>query len=243
MKALPSNSEKGPSGPAKLTVSGKKLTAVMLDQNGLETRQQYVFDVNDAPGLNGKVAPGKYFIGLSLDTTKIYNLRPLTGMFVCEFVKFASGGQNQPPMPKHVTGTRANERGSYEVDEQTFLGIAKVIEGPMAGLEIAMPFLYSRPNGTGFSEDEEGNLALRGTGKRAQMLSSFLEATGAWDHIFPFSENVLPALEAYLQKSGKPFIIILSKGWPDAYSEAGGFASKKAPAKKVAAKKAATKKK
>ena len=235
MKLLPTVRERGPSGPAKLTVNGKKLLITMLDANGNETRQAYQFSTDDLPTKDKKVPTGKYFVSLSQDTTKIYQIRPLGGMFVCRFTRFA-GPEGQLPVPKHVTGTRTSAKGSYTVDELTCLALAEIIDGPYAGMEIPLPLLYARGE-SGFVEDEDGRLSVRGGGKRIEMLVGFLEATGAWSTSFAWSENVLPAIQAELQKNGKPFVVVLNKGWPDAYSEAPEVGKSKPAAKKTGKKK------
>ena len=138
MKLLPSTRERGPSGAAKLTVNGKKLLITMLDSTGAETRQTFQFTTDDLP-IDVKVPSGKYFVSLSADTTKLYQIRPLSGMFVCRFTRFA-GPEGQLPVPKHVTGTRQSAKGSYQVDELTFLALAEIVEGPYAGMELPLPF-------------------------------------------------------------------------------------------------------
>lgn len=245
MKALSSPKERGPSGPAKVTVAGKRVTVTMLDANGQETFQTYSFPVEEMPH---KVPTGKYFVSISTDGTKFYQVRPLSGMYICEVKGIGNSGNaargQAPslPIPKHVTGERQGPNGPYPVDEQTFLVVASIVEGPFEGIEIPCPFLYFRKSktgtgGSGFVEDEEGNVAVRGSGKAIEKLVSFLEATNLWDHEFHYSDNILPALEAALKKAGS-FVIILSKGWPDTYSP-----SPKKLTRKVAAKKTAKKKK
>lgn len=242
MKALSSTRERGPSGPAKVAIAGKKVTVTMLDTNGQETFQTFSFPIEELPF---NVGSGKYFVSLSLDGTKFYTVRPLAGMFVCKAERCASaptqGGGFSVPIPKHVQGERQSAKGSYTVDEQTFTVICKVTEGAYEGMEIPLPFLYFRKSqsgggGSGFTDDGEGNVAVRGSGKRIEVLVSFLESTGIWDTQISYSENILPSLDVAF-KSSKPFVVILNKGWPDAYSPA-----PEAPAKrKVAAKKTASK--
>lgn len=209
MEYLPAERRRGPSGEAKV-LFGKRITVTMKD-TGL-TRE---LDVPDF--LEGKKLPsGNYFVSLSADETKLYAVRPLNETVVVKFVRWA-GRENQVPTPKYVTGVRERADGTkYPVDEMTCTAICVITRGPLADIEIVVPFLYSRKD-SGFVEDK-GNVSYRGGGKKGEMMVSFLEATGVFQKTIPFSDNLLPILAKLILEEDREFMVVLRAGWPDSIS-------------------------
>jgi hypothetical protein len=63
-----------------------------------------------------------------------------------------------------------------------------------------------------FGKDEDGNLAVSGSGSGSDNLFDFLNATGVSGHVLPYSENPLPAIEKIAQEEGKTFKVVVNKG-------------------------------
>lgn len=233
MKMVKSDPVFGPMGSAEIEIIGRQLQVVMDETHevvNLSTDQL-------PPDVDLKKLPTnkKYNVMVSGDRTKLTGFRPFAGSFVCLFTDIKKK-PGQPPIhefPRNREGKSAT--GPYSKDWHEFTANCRVAEAPYTGLIIPVKLRYY------FGMGEDGNAVIAGEGKHSQYLARFLEvATGDLESIkIPFSDNILPQLERYLQEQQRPFMVIMANGWPDSFGDvpAGYFK----PVKKTAAKKAAKK--
>src|SRR3990167_3810439 len=98
MKVIPVPVVFGPSGAASVRLT-KTSVAVIFSESG----EQYMFP-RDVVTLPSFISSGKWFVSVSADGTKIYDVRPLAGTFPMVFTKFKSGQDGVPspiPVEKH----------------------------------------------------------------------------------------------------------------------------------------------
>lgn len=235
MKYVPNEPNFGPSGPASINVIGKQLQIIFDEKNEVVN---VLTDTLPPDVLVNKLPKNKkYFVSVSGQRDKITALRPWEGSFICEFIDFKKK-PGQPPIhefPRNRVGQGPN--GPYPKDWHEFTANVRITEAPYTGLVVGIKLRYY------FGMDaEEGLAVISGEGKHAQYLGRFIEVNvGDLEKVrIPFSDNILPQLEALLQKERRAFLLIMSKGWPDSFGEAPAAynkAAKKTAVKKVAAKK------
>lgn len=221
MKYVEQEFARGPQGNAFVRSVQDFIQIQMLNKAGQPEGRVYQFSKND---METKTFPdGNYSVSISSQGDRLYGIRPLNGSYAARFKRF-TGKEGQLPTPKHVTGTRHDPKKNvdYPVDELTFSAIAVIENGPYKGMELLLPFLYAR-KGSGFVDDGQGGLNYKGGGDKGKLLVTFLEAAGVWSKPLPFSDNVLPMLEAELQRVNKTFMVVIQNGWPVAFSEMPDF--------------------
>lgn len=215
MKYIEQERRRGPQGAALVLTVNNALRIQFLDEWGQANGHTYQFTTDAVPY---SVPDGNYQVSISAEGDRLYGIRPLNGTVVARFVKIAAK-EGALPVPKRVQGTRTKKDGTtYPVDELTFNVIAKIDVGQFKGMELVFPFLYAR-KGSGFVDDGNGMLAYRGGGNKGEQLVQFLEAAGVWKKTLPFSDNVLPMLEAELKAADKPFMVVLRNGWPSSFGD------------------------
>lgn len=127
---------------------------------------------------------------------------PASGEFDAKLDKF-NAPEGQEPVAETKPGRKAGT--SYK----TFGVLIEITSGVWKGAK----YYYSLyPN---FAADEDGNLAVSGTGSGSDALFDFMEATGVAEQTFPFSENPLPAIQRLAKELDRQFRIIVAKGWID----------------------------
>lgn len=236
MKYVPNEPNFGPSGPASINVIGKQLQIIFDEKNEVVN---LLTDVLPPEVLVNKLPKNKkYFVSVSGQRDKLTAFRPWEGSFICEFVDFKKK-PGQPPIheyPRNRQGMTQDGR-PYSKDWHEFSANVRIVEPPYTGLMISVKLRYY------FGIDpEEGLAVITGEGKHAQYLGRFIEVNvGDLEKVrIPFTDNILPQLEQLLQKERHPFLVIMSKGWPDSFGEAPAAYRKAA---KPAAKKAVKAKK
>ena len=126
---------------------------------------------------------------------------PASGEFDAKLDKFVAKEGEQP-----VPETRKGKKGK---DYQTFAVLIQITTGPWKG---ANYFYQMYPN---FGKDEDGNLAISGSGSGSDALFDFMEAVGVVNYTIPFSENPLPEIQKLALEENRDFRIIVAKGWID----------------------------
>lgn len=243
MKAIASDVKFGPSGEASIAVIGQQLQIVFTDSNEIVNLPVTVLPPH-VPSAKKLPANKKYFVSVNGKRDSLSMFNPWTGSVITKFIGFKKARNAPipiPEQPREREGIDSRSGQSYQKDWLEFTAICEIIDAPYAGLEVRVKLRFY------FGEDDEGMLGIRGTGKWSVKLTRFLEVIlGDIEKVrVPWSDNPLPNLEALLLDKGKPFTIVMAKGWAEAFGETTGNVGKKsgkASAKK-AAKKAAPKKK
>lgn len=228
MKYVEQEFEKGPKGPALVQTVNNTVQIQMLDEYQRPSGRVYQFSKSDLA--LGNFPDGNYSVSISGQGDRLYGIRPLNGSYAVRYTSMA-GKEGQLPMPKHFVGMRKDRKKGtdYPVDEMTFNAIAVIESGPYKGMELVLPFLYSR-KGSGFVDDGQGGLNYRGGGDKGKLLVTFLEAGGVWGRTLPFSDNVLPMLDSELKNANKQFMAVIQNGWPVAFSDMPDFSQFQNPA-------------
>lgn len=231
MRMIPNETKRGPSGAADVIFTAKKVRVTFTDGNF--SGQTFEFDPKKVPV---KVQSGEYSVRLNPDGSEVYGISPLNATVVVVFDRFAAP-ENQPPVPKHKTGTRNGKNGPYPFDEFTCTALGTIVAPKeYKGMTIAMPFVYP------FVADDDGYAVIKGTGNKQQQWNDFLRVANGGDFMIKFSDNLLPLIQTSLQKKKRQFIVVVKGGWPDSYSDPIGGTIRKTPASKKATTKSKAKK-
>lgn len=244
MEMMPTAPNYGPAGEANIAVLGQQLQIVFKGSNTVVNVPVTLLP----PSVVAKKLPANksYRVSINGKYDKLTMFNPWAGTFVAKFIGFKRGNNQPIPTPQYPRErTGKNEDGTtYPKDWLEFNAVVELIEAPYAGLQLSVKLRYY------FTLGSDGKrAAVSGTGKHSVKLNRFLEVImgDASDVNVPFSDNVLPALEALLLEKGHPFTVVIANGWADAFGEAAASYWKKSgskpAAKKATAKKAAPKKK
>lgn len=238
MEFIPTEANFGPSGEAQINVLGQQLQIVFTGNNEIVNLPISVLPPN-VPSAKKLPANKKYFVSVNGKRDGLSMFVPMTGSVVVKFIGFKKA-RNQPialpQRPRKDVGV--NKDGTtYPKDWLEFTAVCEVIDAPYTGLEIGVKLRYY------FGEGANGLAGIRGQGKHSLKLARFLEVVMGDASLVkvPFSDNILPALEALLLDHGRPFMIVMANGFADAFGEAAASYLKKSSGKKVAAKKTAKK--
>jgi len=147
---------------------------------------------------DGKI---KVSVTMNKDGNKILFAVPASGEYEAKFDKMVAAEGQEP-----VAETKQGKKGK---PYKQFAVLIEVLDKRWSGARYWYP-MY--PN---FGQDEDGNLAVAGSGSGSDALFDFLEATGVSQHLIPFSENPLPEIQRIAQAEEKTFKIIVNKGWID----------------------------
>jgi hypothetical protein len=158
-----------------------------------------IFDKENCPPT---IRAGEYMVNFTDD--KIRSIYPVDVIAKVRFIEFMHR-QDTPPSPMQHTG----KFGPY----MSCTVLCKIIEGEYKGMEIPAFMSYL------FAEGDDGNAVLSGGGKNADLLQSFLEATGVWETSFKFTDNLLPQLQKNILKKGLVFRLLLKDGRIGKFSE------------------------
>ncbi len=222
----------GPQGPSKVTL-GNKIVRIQMNGEVYELEKD-AWDV--------MYSAGEYDILLSKDLTKIVSLRPPSpGTHIVKFFNFGNR-INEIPEPKIQRGgpRKSPNGGTYIAnDKLVFTANLEIVEGSQYdGLRLSDIQTYGFEPVPG-----SGETMITMDGKRdLERFETFMRAQGInlADLVIPFSPNILPWLEKYLQENAKPFMVTTNdKGFIDTRSTipAHLLPKDKKPAKKVSKKK------
>lgn len=189
----------GPQGNAKITM-GNKVVRVQLNGEVYELPK----DAWDAKRPNGD-----YNVTLSKNFDKILSVRPVSpGTHIVQFKEFGNR-TNEIPLPKiQRGGPRRNKNGGTYVapDKLVFSAALEIAEGSQYdGLVIfdSLTYGFEPEPGTG-----DALISMEGQ-KDLERFESFMRVQGVdlASLVIPYSPNVLPWLESYMQNNTKPFMI------------------------------------
>lgn len=240
MKMVKGEPNFGPSGAATIKVVGKQLQVIFDEGNEVVNLNVDLLP----PEVDAKKLPTnkKYSVMVDAARSKLTGFRPFAGSYIAEFVELKKK-PGQPPIheyPRKREGMTKDGR-PYPKDWHEFKANVRLVEAPFTGLIVPITLRYY------FGMDsEDGSVIIAGEGQHSQYLARFIEVNvGDLEKVkIPFSDNILPQLEALLLREKRPFLLVMNNGFADSFGEAPAAyrkAAKKAPAKK-AVKKAATKK-
>lgn len=200
---------KGPRGEAKVRVGNGKVQITFK-----EDQQQFTFPKSELPD---SVKPGSFYVSLSGEG-EFLSMRPLNAIVKAKFSNFVSQEGELPTPQEYKGGTARRRDGStFSYDAYlAFIAVCKILDEEYRDMTVPVFLRYL------FVDDGEGNIAIKGGGKNADMLESFLEATGIYDLEMKFSENVLPRLQKNIMKKSQAFQIMLKGGNADSFLELPG---------------------
>jgi len=215
----------------------------------IESEEGKIYEIAHDKVAEGVVVANGSDISFSLSTNGdwLYNLRPANGSFFAKFVGFTKKKDDPIPVPKLAKGgprTSRDGKSYFVPDRWQFTAIHEIINGNFAGAQYVQSLDYA------FREADNGNTILVVSGGRTQRVEKFLDVvSGGSNYDIPYSDNILPDLEAILLKKGAVYQIIVEKGWvnginllPEGITKEMLTAAKK-PAAKSTTKKATSKKK
>jgi hypothetical protein len=218
----------GPSGPATIKVTPKVIEVKM---DGNKYLEPFRFD---RASYKGVVVAGHGYARISSDTEVLYGLRPLTGNYFVKFKEF-SHKKEEAPLPRTMKERVGVTNGKpWKIEEHIeFTALVTITQGEWEGAELPINLWYHfrEYQSTGLTEQ------IIGRSKSKVLLDNFL-INGGIDmdtDTLPWSENVLPELQARLKKASAEFLVNLNaKGYIETISPAPSMGS---PKKKKAAKK------
>lgn len=164
----------------------------------LEDGEWIVLNKADCPQV---VVNGDFYVTLSEDKQKMFSLKPIEGLFVCQVSRF-SAKPGEPPVPKTFQG----DKWSY----QYFVVMLQIIEGNLKGIEIPYSLRY-------YFADVDGEVGLSHPGSKYHpLLAEFLEITGVWEKgPIKYQDNILPVLEKRILAQRRKFNVLVKDGWVD----------------------------
>lgn len=163
-------------------------------------------------------APNMFF-KLSSDDNFLYNLHPygewkdMDDNYDTIFTVHITGMPRKKDAPDPMFWTRQGRLapwGKWQPEALMFTIFTQILEPKKyKGLQIPGTFLY------GFDRDELGNMKVVGIGTDATKLEALMNL-GGFDWIedeIPYSNNVLPDLEALFLDRDRPFVVRMRKGY------------------------------
>jgi len=155
--------------------------------------------------------PGKWQVNISARGDRWQGISPITGSFKVEFVKFVGRGKpGEPPKPIYDPGgPKQGPNGEFNADPSfSMMAVYRIVDGPNKGMEIIhfLPYIYEE-------DDTDGQAMHYGTKTQNDKVEQFESAWGltAKDKL-PFSDNLLPALQALFLKRSNTAEVVLVDG-------------------------------
>jgi len=206
MKRIQSGT-KGPRGEAKVRVGNGQVQIIFKDDKDTP----YRFKKADLPQT---AKPGTFYVSLSGEG-EFLSMRPMNAIVRAKFTNFVAE-EGEVPSPQEYKGGTARRKDGTSFSYDPYLATIAILEiTDKEYKEMTIPVFLRYL----FVDDGEGNIAIKGGGKNADLLESFLEVTGVYDIEIPFSENVLPRLQKHLLKKGAEFQVMLKNGNCDSFLE------------------------
>ncbi len=140
---------------------------------------------------------------LDASNSRVMSVNPLSGEFVVRFVGF-----------KKVNDVAVMEtkQGRGGKPYRSFTPFLEVMEGRWKGCRF-IGTLYDN-----FGKDpEDGMTTILGSGTGSDNLADFMDCLGYEYWTKPYSENPLPAIEAFTTQSPRQFKIMVVNGWVSNY--------------------------
>lgn len=198
-KVLQGQFKRGDSGVATVKMNPEKTKVKVI----FEDTDKEVITKDFPKGIR----PGKWFITLDSENKKIFNYRPVNGMFIGKVQKFVAR-EGETPTPQ----THIGKDWSY----QFFVVMIEITQGENKGILIPCMLRYHFAEA---QEDEKSVVAFsHPKSKYTPMLIEFCEVTGVWEKgVMPFKDNVLPYIEKRVLHMAKEFQFVMKAGWVDSF--------------------------
>ena len=193
----------GPQGKANVSLLPNRMVQVVIED------QVYNVPLEGCPS---PVIEGEMLVSLSRDLSKMFSCRPFTGTFFAKFTGFSKKDDAHAPEPYlKKGGMRTNRRGQkyFVEDALKFTAQFMVVNGQTRGVVYPYPMFYV------FQQYENTGETMLIGGKARAVVEEFLTLNGLdliTDSI-PWSNNVLPWLEATLLQRNKFVTLTINNGW------------------------------
>lgn len=205
---------RGPKGKAKVEVKNDKVR-VHLQEIGKDgeiiSHEPFVLDKENCPE---SVRPGIWFVGMSEDMTKMYQIHPYSGMFEGH-VKGFSAAKDKTPSPKVIPGKFGDYAVFYtliEIDSPEANGMVLSYQLPYNFIEMEQEVKSEVKKVVGFSHPKSAFTVN---------LIEFLDTVGAWERgPMAYSDNILPKLEKRILEQAKHFKFVVKNGYIDTIYDA-----------------------
>jgi hypothetical protein len=221
----------GPRGVAVVKILNSKIRITYRESGDV-----YELDKNTGGWPKGK-PEGEYTVNLTKEGDKILGLAPTpSATYVVTFNRFTNRTE-EIPAPRIQRGgqrTRKSDGQAYFQPDKLVFGALVTVQQDghrFDGLDILLnlPYCFEQYPGT-------NEVLLSTTSKRdLEQIESFLRSAGLdfANVSIPFSSNVLPWLESYLQTNGRMFMVTLNgDGWVDSMAELPAHLAPKKKSKK-----------
>jgi len=198
---------KGPKGEARIRVGNGQVQITFKDDQS----NPLLFKKSDVPEY---VKAGQFYVSMSGDK-EILSVRPINAIENARFAHFVAE-EGEVPVPKEYPGGTARRKDgtTFAYDAyRAFIAILEITNNEYKGMTIPVFLRYL------FVDDGEGNIAIKGSGKNAELVENFLEVSGVYDQDIPYSDNVLPKLQKVLLKRRAEFQVMLKAGNVDSFME------------------------
>lgn len=204
MKRIKSNNR---SGIAKVRI-GEKTAEIIFKDNPDDVVKLLRKDV---PKTVGK---GEYFVVLNSDEDEVLSIRPANAICKAKFRAFAAKEGEVPAPRQHPGGTGTKKDGS-KYNYEPYLAFSAILDllGDHAGQDIAVYLRYL------FINDGDGGTAIKGGGRNADVLESFLAVTGLMDDEIKFRDNLLPSMQKKILQKNRTFQVMIKAGYVDSFLE------------------------
>lgn len=197
---------KGKQGEAKISIGNGKVSVLFKDDD-----EPYLFKKSEVPEF---VKAGKLFVALTSDETEILSVRPINALVKAKFLHFATQNEDEPPAPVEKQGGTATRKDGTKFSYDPYLAfmpVLKIVSPEYEGMTVPCFMRYL------FVDDGDGGVAIKGGGKNADLLESFLDVTGVLDKEIPYSDNILPKLQKLILRQGNTFMVMLKGGYVDSF--------------------------
>lgn len=199
----------GPRGKAKVQVKGDRVRVLLheVTKDNEEIEHEAILNKEDCPE---QVKPGMWYVSLSSDKKKMYNLHPINGMFTVHVLKFTAKKDEQPAPRVHT--------GSQYGDWYSFTPILEFLDEDVKGMTVGYDLPY---NFTPVEEEVKGEKnkvvgISHPKSKYTEKLTDFLEVTGVWEAgPMKWLDNLCPKLEQRMLRKDAHFKIIMKNGFVD----------------------------
>lgn len=168
----------------------------------------YILNKEDCPDC---VQNGTFLVDLSSDGKKMYNIRPVKGVFDLKVKEFVHA-KDKEPMPKVKEGGGDKGKYSYMKFTVTMEIVAGKFKGMLVPCSLPYNFQEAKEEVPGKGLQSVVEISHPGS-KYTKLLIDFLTVTGTIDQVMPYRENILPMLQKHVLKNDRKFSGGLENGW------------------------------
>lgn len=202
MKRIQNGSKKG---IAKVVVGNGKVVITFENDDPITLKSA------DVPKF---VKTGKWYVTMNAEENEILAVRPINALSKAKFSHFPTQEEGELPAPFEKQGGSATRKDGTKFSYEPYLAfntVIKLISKEYDGMTVPVFMRYL------FVNDGDGNVAIKGGGKNADILESFLEVTGVFDTDIPYSDNILPRLQKRILKADRTFNVMIKDSYADSF--------------------------